>query len=87
MPTVSEPITVRVGPQGRLIIPASLRKLLEINVGDTLVAHSEAGRLILEKPDVVVARLHDRFRVIPPTVSLADELIADRREEARQADR
>ena len=88
MRTSSLHTEVRVGPQGRFTIPAPLRKLLGIRAGDRLVVRSAEGQLILEKPEAVIARVHDRFRSIPSSVSLADELIAERREEARrEADR
>ena len=75
---------VRVGPQGRLVIPARLRKAAGIGVGDTVVARLEDGRLVLEKRESILARVRERFRAVPPEVSLADELIQERREEARR---
>ncbi len=49
-------------------------------MGDELVARAEEGRLIFEPRAVVVKRLRERFRDIKG--SLADELLAERREEA-----
>ncbi|MGH2457668.1 MAG: AbrB/MazE/SpoVT family DNA-binding domain-containing protein [Chloroflexota bacterium] len=82
MLTTLETARVRVGPQGRIVIPAALRHSLGIDVGDTLVARSENGRLVLEKPEAIMARIWEMFRDLPPGVSLADELIAERRAEA-----
>jgi AbrB family looped-hinge helix DNA binding protein len=76
--------TVKVGPQGRLVIPAPLRRALGIAVGDMLIASTEDNRLVLERPDAVLERLRGRFQHLPPDTSLADELISDRREEARR---
>jgi hypothetical protein len=39
---------------------------------------------VLEKPDQVLERLKKTFANVPADVSLADELIAERREEARR---
>ena len=75
---------VRIGPQGRLVVPARIRQALSFRPGDTLVASIEDGRLILEKQEAVLARLKIAFAQIPPEVSLVDELIAERREEARR---
>jgi len=61
-----------------------LRKELSITQGERLVARVEEGRLILERPDDIVARIQRRFAHIPSDVSLADELIAERRAEARR---
>lgn len=75
---------VRVGPQGRVVIPAHLRKALRIEPGEVLVARAEEDRLILERREAILARLRARFAHIPPDVDLAAELIAERREEARR---
>lgn len=72
--------TVKLGKQGRLVIPASLRHELGLELGDELVARAEEGRLIFETRAAVVARLRERFKNIEG--SLADELIAERREDA-----
>jgi AbrB family looped-hinge helix DNA binding protein len=77
-------VEVRVGPQGRIVIPASLRRQLGIQPNDRLIARIEDGRLVLETRDSIVRRLQARFSHIPPEVSLVDELIAERREEARR---
>ena len=84
MAQLPEPAEIRVGPQGRLVIPASLRRTLGIDPGDTLVIRLEDNRLVLEKRETILARLRDRFRRVPPDLSLADELIRERREEARR---
>lgn len=39
---------------------------------------------VLEKPEDIKARLRARFQNIPPELSLADELIAERREAAKK---
>jgi bifunctional DNA-binding transcriptional regulator/antitoxin component of YhaV-PrlF toxin-antitoxin module len=57
---------------------------LGIGPGDVLVAFVEDGRLVLEKRESVLQRLRQRFAHIPAGVSLADELIAQRRNESRQ---
>ena len=75
---------VPVGPQGRLVIPSEIRRQLEIGPGDVLIAFVEDGRLVLEKREAVLQRLQRRFAHIPAGVSLADELIAERRNESRR---
>lgn len=73
---------VQVGAQGRLVIPAALRKALQIEPGDRLVARQEGEALVLERREAIRKRLQDRFRHIPDEVSLVDELIAQRRAES-----
>lgn len=75
---------VQLGRQGRLVIPAELRRALAVEAGDPLIARVENGRLILEKRENIRERLKARFSGIPAEVSLADELIADRRREANE---
>ena len=49
-----------------------------------MVARVEDGRLVLEKGEQILARLRDTFSQVPQEISLVDELIAERREEARR---
>ena len=79
----NERLKVRVGPQGRIVIPAALREELKIGSGQELVARVEDGRLVLERREDVVRRLKDRFAHVPAERVLSEELIAERREEAR----
>ena len=71
------------GAQGRVVVPAPIRKALGFRPGDTLVARVEDDRLVIEKPTSVERRIRDRFRKSRGR-SLADELLAERREEARR---
>lgn len=73
---------VQLGPQGRLVIPAPLRRRLGFEPGDTLVARLEDDRLVLEKQESIKRRLKARFAGVPAGKSLAKELLAERREEA-----
>jgi AbrB family looped-hinge helix DNA binding protein len=82
--TRDDAIEVTVGPQGRLVVPAALRRRLGLQPGDVLVATADEDRLVLERRDAILARLQGRFAHIPPDVSLADELIAQRRREAER---
>ncbi len=84
MEKLTTPTKVAVGPQGRLVIPADLRRELGIAPGDVLLALVEDQRLVLEKREAVLQRLRRRFAHIPPGVSLVDELIAERRAESRR---
>jgi len=77
-----EQAEVRVGPQGRVVIPAKLRHTLGLESGAILIARIEEGRLVLEKRESVITRLRSRFAIVQKGVSLASELIAERREAA-----
>jgi AbrB family looped-hinge helix DNA binding protein len=84
MNELSQSVEVNLGRQGRLVIPATLRRLLGFEAGDTLVAREEAGRLVLEKPEMIKQRLKARFAKVPADRSLVDELIAERRVAAQE---
>ena len=75
---------VQLGAQGRLVIPAHLRKALDLKPGERLIAHREGESIVLERRPSLVKRLQERFAHIPSEVSLADELIAERRAEAER---
>jgi AbrB family looped-hinge helix DNA binding protein len=76
---------VTVGRQGRVVIPASLRKEMGLETGQVLMGSVEDGRLVLEPRDLILARLRARVREsIPEDVSLVDELLAERREQVRR---
>jgi len=81
------PEPIRVGAQGRLVIPASLRRLMGIHAGDELIPVVEEGRLILATREALLADLQAEFAAkVPPDVSLSEELLAERREEAQRED-
>ena len=73
--------SVRLGPQGRLVVPVELRRELGLNEGSELAIRSDGRRLILEPRSEVLSRLRRRFANVRD-VSLADELAADRGTEA-----
>lgn len=82
MNDASASVEVSLGRQGRLVIPASLRRSLGLEEGDRLVARQDADRLVLEKPEQIKQRLKARFAQVPVERRLVDELIAERREES-----
>lgn len=71
---------VKLGKQGRLVVPAPLRRELGLGEGDELVARAENGRLVFEPRAAVMERLRSRFKDVEG--SMAEELIRERREEA-----
>jgi len=75
---------VQIGAQGRVVIPAALRKALKLKPGDRLILHREGDRIVLERRESIERRLWEMFEHIPREVSLVDELIAERREAARR---
>jgi len=75
----------RLNENGRLVIPASFRKALGINPGDEVILRLEDDELLLTTLRHRIARAQRNARkYIPRGVSLADELIAERREAAKR---
>lgn len=79
---------IKVGPQGRIVIPAEARDQLGIVTGTELVVYVEDGRLCLETRESLTQRIQEEFqRRIPPGVSLVDDLHEERRLEFEQEER
>ena len=76
---------IKMGSNGRLVIPAHYRKALEIEEGDKLI-------ITLVNKELHISRIDEAIRsaqalvekYIPDNRSLADELIQERRLEAKR---
>jgi AbrB family looped-hinge helix DNA binding protein len=78
-------LKVRLGPEGRVVIPAPMREALGLKEGDVLFARLEGGEIKLLTPRAAMIRAQAIVRsFVPEGVSLAEELIADRRREAER---
>ena len=75
-------VPVRISGQGRLVVPAELRRAVGIAGEDDLVAYVDGGALVLKRRQAVLEELWAMFPA--GEGSLADELVAERREEARR---
>ena len=74
---------VRIAPGGRVVIPAEFRKALGVEIGDDMVMELTNGELRLRSFDAALKRVREIVRTyVPDGVSLADELIRERREQA-----
>ena len=75
---------LRVNENGRVVIPASFRKALGINAGDEVLLRIEDDELRITTLKRRLQRAQRLVRKhIPPGTSLVDELIAERREAAK----
>lgn len=74
---------VKIIDGGKLIIPAAFRRKLGIDIGDTVVIELGEDGLHVRSLSSAVRRAQDIVReFVPDDVSLADELVAERRIEA-----
>jgi len=75
----------RINENGRVVIPASFRRALGINPGETVVLRLEKDELRITTLRQRLAKAQQLVRAhVPPSTSLADELIAERREAERR---
>jgi len=74
--------TLVLGRQGRLVIPAEVRTALGLAPGDRLHLHLTGRRLVLERQQDAATELRGLAASVPPSRSLVDELLAERREAA-----
>jgi AbrB family looped-hinge helix DNA binding protein len=79
-------ISVSVGRQGRIVIPARVRAELGVTEGDRLDLRVTRGRIELVPERAKVERLRGVFADLAPNGGVVDELLAERREEARRED-
>ncbi len=77
---MSDTDIVEVGPKGRIVIPAPIRRLLGIEQGTRLTVLVDGDAVILVPRDAVERRLHSIFASV--SSSMAGELLEDRRAEA-----
>jgi AbrB family looped-hinge helix DNA binding protein len=76
---------VTTGPGGRIIIPAEIRSRLAIKTGDTRVLTESVGEIRLSTIEAGIGHAQALIgRYVPADVNLADELIAERRIEAKR---
>ena len=80
---------VTVTDRGRLVLPADVRDTLKIRDGDRVsLTLEDDGRLVLQTRDVAIGRLRGMFKPLAtPGRRASDELVAERRREARMEDR
>jgi AbrB family looped-hinge helix DNA binding protein len=71
--------TVVMGQQGRLVIPANLRRELGLVPGERVSLHLAGTQLVLERQSDAVNALRRIGESVPRTRSLVDELLAERR--------
>lgn len=75
---------MRVRENGRIVIPASFRRALGIEVGDEVVLRLQNDELRITTQQHRIQRAQQRARkYLKPGTSLVQELLAERREAAK----
>jgi AbrB family looped-hinge helix DNA binding protein len=84
----SHSVRVRLGPDGRIVIPAAFREALGLKDGQVLFAHLEEGEIALLTATAAARRARAIIRkYVPDGISLVDELIEDRRREVEREEK
>lgn len=82
-----EHFSITLGERGRLVLPAGLRQRLNLQPGDRLIAtDDDEGGIRLVSARDLARQLRGLYANLAPERSLVDELIAERREEAKRED-
>ena len=81
---IGDRVEVKIGPGGRIVIPAAFRAAMEAAEGDTLVATVDGDGIVQLASAPAALRMAQRIvcATVPADVSLSDSLIEDRRREA-----
>jgi AbrB family looped-hinge helix DNA binding protein len=84
---MAELVRTRIDRQGRIVIPAEVRERAGLKPGDVVtIAADETGLTLRTHQQAIRALQELARRHVPKGVSLADELIAERRAEAARED-
>ena len=76
-------VKTKLGKNGRIVIPVQFRKALGVQAGDVLMMSLREGEIRIFTRDQAIKNIQALVRrYVPEGVSLADELIAERRAEA-----
>ena len=75
-------LQLQIGSDGRVLIPAELRRQMRLESGGMVNAELVDGELRLLSPAVALDRLERLFAPLRAGPSLVDELLAERRAEA-----
>lgn len=73
----------RIDKSGRIVLPAEVRESLGVSEGDSVLVVQEGETVEILTMREAIRQAQEFFcRLVPADVSLADELIRERREEA-----
>ena len=80
---------LKIDSAGRIVIPAEMRAAMMVKPGDTVTAEVVEGVFRIVSPGVALKQVQAfarEWKAKNPGISVVDELIAERREEARRED-
>jgi AbrB family looped-hinge helix DNA binding protein len=76
---------LKIGDGRRIVLPADVCDSLHLGIGDTVIVAVEENQVTLRSVDSAIARFQALVaQNVPAGVSLVDELIGERRDNARR---
>jgi AbrB family looped-hinge helix DNA binding protein len=82
---MNDEIETRLGQNGRVVIPASFREALGIDVGDPILLRIQEGEVRITTRKIRIERAQNRARRYLATgESLIDDLLEERKREAQR---
>jgi AbrB family looped-hinge helix DNA binding protein len=82
-----ERFSVKLEKSGRILIPAAIRKELNLSGGSEVLLHIDDSGLQIGTRRQVLERIRQRLRkYVPESRNLSQELLDERREEAGRED-
>ena len=78
-------VRIDVGKDGRLVLPSALLAVAGLSKGGVLLARFDDDEIRLMTPEATTRKIQTELRkYVPDNVSLVDELILERRREAKR---
>ena len=87
MTTTNTHIRTIIGEDGSVMLPDHLLECAGLKPGDEVIVAIEDGHLIIQTDKQLSDQIKRMFSHVPPGVSLADELIKERRAEFKREQR
>ena len=78
--------TTKIVDGGRLILPAEFRRALNLQKGDSITLQLEGNEVRMRSTREVVHQIQSKMKKYKIEGSIVDDLIAERRREARMED-
>lgn len=82
-----ETIVTNIAESGRVLIPANVRKSLDLSIGDELIMQVDDRKITLKPRADAIKRAQElvaKYAVNRPKGSVVEEFIKERREEAKR---
>jgi AbrB family looped-hinge helix DNA binding protein len=75
--------STKIDSSGRVVLPADIREAMDVSAGDTVQIVIDGDSVRIKSRQQALKEAQDYFcKVIPANVSVVDELLRERREEA-----